>query len=139
MRYVMARVLPVPAPARISTGPSNAVAASRCPEFSSSRRVMMGSGPVRGEYSIRRRAVRQISIHNYALPDGRATGPGDELVRGHSVEVDFKKKKRLLVRHEDKVRDVYAGITNRIEIVIHIKKKITVHGRMRRQNVRGEH
>src|ERR1700682_3042790 len=46
MRYVMARVFPVSAPARISTGPSIAVAASRCPVFSSSRSVMMESGPL---------------------------------------------------------------------------------------------
>src|SRR5262249_10575829 len=35
----MARVLPVPAPARISTGPSVVSAARRCSGFSSSRRV----------------------------------------------------------------------------------------------------
>jgi len=55
------------------------------------------------------------------------------------VEVDLKKKKRLLVRHEDKVRYVDTGVLNRIELVIHIKKEKTVRGRMWRQNVRREH
>jgi len=39
MRKVTARVLPVPAPARISTGPSVVSTASRCSAFSSSRRA----------------------------------------------------------------------------------------------------
>ncbi len=55
------------------------------------------------------------------------------------MEVDLKKKKRLLVHHEDKVRDVDAGITNRIKLVIHIKKEKTVRGRVRRQNIRREY
>src|SRR5205085_11265476 len=37
MRYVITRVLPLPAPARISTGPSVVSTASRCCGFSSSR------------------------------------------------------------------------------------------------------
>ncbi len=44
IRNVMARVLPVPAPARISTGPSVVSAAARCSGFSSSRRVSMSPG-----------------------------------------------------------------------------------------------
>src|ERR1700692_919104 len=41
----MARVFPVPAPASTRTGPSIVVAASCCPEFSSSRSIMLGGGP----------------------------------------------------------------------------------------------
>src|SRR6266581_458202 len=37
MRYVMTRVFPLPAPARISTGPSVVSTASRCCGFNSSR------------------------------------------------------------------------------------------------------
>src|SRR5208282_620888 len=37
MRNVMTRVFPLPAPARISTGPSVVLTASRCCGFSSSR------------------------------------------------------------------------------------------------------
>src|ERR1700730_17717068 len=44
IRNVMARVLPVPAPARISTGPSVVSAACRCSGFSSSRRVSIYVG-----------------------------------------------------------------------------------------------
>src|SRR5271167_1147324 len=39
MRKVMARVLPVPAPARIRTGPSMVSAARRCSGFNSLRKV----------------------------------------------------------------------------------------------------
>src|SRR5690242_4340772 len=38
----MARVLPVPAPARISTGPSVVSAARRCSGFRLSRKLVMG-------------------------------------------------------------------------------------------------
>src|SRR4051794_6504064 len=43
MRWVMVRVLPVPAPARMQTGPSTAEAAVRC---SSSRPASTASAPV---------------------------------------------------------------------------------------------
>ena len=40
MRYVMTRVLPEPAPARISSGPSRCSTASRCSGFSLSRKFI---------------------------------------------------------------------------------------------------
>ena len=42
IRNVIARVFPVPAPARMSTGPSVVSAAARCSGFNSARRVSMG-------------------------------------------------------------------------------------------------
>src|SRR6185437_8168286 len=39
MRYVITRVLPLPAPARINTGPSTVSTASRCCGFSCERNV----------------------------------------------------------------------------------------------------
>ena len=43
-RWLMTRVLPVPAPARMTTGPVVAVAASRCSSF---RPARMASGSIR--------------------------------------------------------------------------------------------
>src|SRR3977135_2235215 len=99
MRYGMARVFPVPAPARIRPGPSS----------------FLGTG----------------GWENFH--------PRNELVRGHRVEVDLKKKERLFVRHKEKVRDVDGGVANRIELVIDIIKEKTVRGPMGRQDVRRKH
>ncbi len=60
MRYVIARVFPVPAPARISTGPSVVSAASRCSGLSSSRKLIMG--PCRMEF------VRHSMVTDVAAP-----------------------------------------------------------------------
>src|SRR5713226_6129021 len=113
MRYVRARVFPVPAPARTSRGPSVVFAASRCCSFRSLRKFMgcegLGVPPIGKE-----------SILTDAAPRGNATSrapvvncrpsiqPGGSfhpsLLEG-CAQVDFEIKKRLAFFHEGQIRD----------------------------------
>ena len=54
MRWVMTRVLPLPAPARISTGPSVASTASRCCALSAGRSERDGASGTRRAVSATR-------------------------------------------------------------------------------------
>src|SRR3990170_5349812 len=78
----MARVFPLPAPARTSTGPSGAVTAARCPELSSER---MSSGPFEAEpvdlFNSHR--LRQIARLVDVTTSGDGDVVGEKLKRHH--------------------------------------------------------
>src|ERR1700680_1226375 len=107
----MARVLPVPAPARIRTGPSMVVAASCCPEFSSSRSVMLGGGPAWEGTFYPTGTLSANSRSEQGLP------------RGNIAEIDLEKEEGLVVRHKGEIRDVKVRVVDCAKVVVQIEEE----------------
>src|SRR5207302_8207462 len=84
MRNVMTRVFPLPAPARISTGPSVVSTASRCCGFNSSRndkRKLLRNKSVPKFYiaSVERRAMKGLVERRSSPPASHGFEKGEKL------------------------------------------------------------
>src|SRR5260370_20597627 len=126
MRNVIARVLPVPAPARISTGPSMVSTASRCSGFSSSRRASICLGWLekvctRHRSRARRRAQTCAAGHVFQLFSA---------FRG-SAKVNFEVQEAVILFDGHDFRNVQMRGIQKLELASQVEIKESLHRAMR--------
>src|SRR5690242_9050219 len=104
MRWVMTRVLPVPAPARIRIGPSVASTASRCWGFRLSRMFIFRKfGALGRMHFSRAEPSEQIEARDFGNK-GRSVG--------RRIEINLEEKERLRAVHEGEVGDFQPRVGN---------------------------
>src|SRR5579864_6993917 len=123
----MARVLPVPAPARSSTGPSVVSAATRCCGFSSSSRVSMDPRVRRfsctamvAEGSERRKRGARCGISR-GLPGVPANARTKTLLVPVVAEIDIEIGQRAIVAHDDEIRHIEVRGFEQIELMLQVE------------------
>src|SRR4029077_26372 len=113
IRCVSTRVLPLPAPAKISSGPSSAVTAARCGGFSPAKRSIARSAAGE-EDKVNARSVYRAKLDQKRIRRDRATRPAGSLVAaaaaahpagGHVVHVVVVRGVPLLPRCLERLRE----------------------------------
>src|SRR6267143_2506879 len=120
IRNVMARVLPVPAPARISRGPSVVSTASRCSGFNSSRRDSIC--PVRLEKVCTRQVSRRRGCAQTCLCSVKCSSA----FRG-AAQVNFKVHEAAILFDGHDFRYVQTRRIQEIELTSKIKVEEPLH------------
>src|SRR5215467_3534679 len=139
----MARVLPVPAPARINTGPSCISTAWRCSGFNSSRSFSMGS------VAFEKVAHAMVADHNDARKLACAkqfaggecdqeVQPGLTNARGLPppglAEINLEEHQAVVFFESDDVGNVQMGAAEQIELVLQVEIEQTLYGAVRRND-----
>src|SRR5262249_60094034 len=109
MRKVMARVLPVPAPARMSRGPSVVSAARRCSGFSCSRRESIGPF---GRFFVTRKHVSRGKggAQIGAVERDCRTQEKMQSAGRSAAQIDIKKEQAVIFFQGDELGNVKARV-----------------------------
>src|SRR5208282_5079275 len=131
---MITRVLPVPAPARTSTGPSVAVTASRCLAFNCSSKFMDECGERRIVQIAKERFYRSVTSWANSVVCGILASRLRSRLRS-DAEGHFEEHQRLIARNNLHVGDVQHRIRDELEVVVHVEKQVSVNRRHRRDHV----
>src|SRR5579864_3176792 len=143
MRKVIARVLPVPAPASSSTGPSVVSAATRCCGFNSSSRVSMGPRvreffctAMVAEGNEWRKRAPEFAVRNLDLI-AADRGTNAELLASALTEIDVEIRERAVAAHQHQIRHVEVRGLQQVELVLQIEIQEPLHRAVRRDDAGG--